>query len=256
MNPSYEFVLGPYNDVSGTDTVVALLPASSLAAIIVEPMQGAGGCIPGKTDFLQHLRNVATEHDAILIFDEVMTSRLAYRGLQSKLGIKPDITTLGKWAGGGMGFGAFGGRQEIMEMFDPRRGMLVHSGTFNNNTITMAAGIAGCRIYNEEAVEKLNSLGDTLRGLITTSINNYISARHGEKRLIDVTGIGSLMNITFSGPEKDILQALFYHHMLSEGIYIATRGYLALNLELKMENVEAFIRSLELFLERYKAHLR
>ncbi len=82
--------------------------------------------------------------DALLILDEVMTSRLATGGLQAALGIKPDLTTLGKYLGGGLGFGAFGGRADVMAMFDPReKGSLRHAGTFNNNTLTMAAGLAG-----------------------------------------------------------------------------------------------------------------
>lgn len=159
-----------------------------------------------------------------------MTSTLGHGGLRSRLGIKLDITTLGQWPGGGMGFGAFRGRQDILEMFDPRRGMLEHSGTFNNNVITMAAGIAGCNIYNEGAVENLNALGETLRKMITACIQKCIPVK-GEERKVYVTGIGILMNVTFAGSEKDTLQALFYHHMLKKGIYIATRGYTALSLE-------------------------
>ena len=100
MNSQHDFVLAPYNDIAGTNAVISTLPPDSLAAIIVEPMQVSGGCIPGTRDFLQHLRKVATELKALLIFDEIMTSRLDYGGLQVKLDIKPDITTIGKWAGG------------------------------------------------------------------------------------------------------------------------------------------------------------
>ena len=82
----------------------------------------------------------------MLIFDEVMTSRLAAGGLQQALGITADLTTLGKYLGGGLSFGAFGGRPDIMGQFDPRRpGALPHAGTFNNNILTMSAGVAGLR---------------------------------------------------------------------------------------------------------------
>ena len=81
---------------------------------------------------------------ALLIMDEVMTSRLATGGLQAALGIRPDLTTLGKYLGGGLSFGAFGGRADVMAQFDPRRdSFLRHAGTFNNNALTMAAGYTG-----------------------------------------------------------------------------------------------------------------
>ena len=87
-----------------------------------------------------------------------MTSRLSYRGLGYKLGIRPDLMTLGKWVRGGMSFGAFGGRRDIMEMFDPRIGKLRHAGTFNNNVISMAAGCAGCKLLDEDTTDKLNAM--------------------------------------------------------------------------------------------------
>src|SRR5262249_55409530 len=115
-----------------------------LAAILIEPMQGTTGCIPAERQFLAGLRNLADQTGALLIFDEVMTSRLAPGGLQEVHGILPDLTTLGKYAGGGMSFGAFGGRTDIMERFDPRRpDAFQHAGTFNNNVLTMNAGLAG-----------------------------------------------------------------------------------------------------------------
>lgn len=83
-----------------------------LAAILVEPMLGSGGCIPGEPHFLQGLRALADETGALLILDEVMTSRLSFGGRQSQLGVRPDLTTLGKYFGGGTSFGAFGGQAD------------------------------------------------------------------------------------------------------------------------------------------------
>src|SRR5207245_2146518 len=105
-----------------------------LAAIILEPMQGGAGCIPAELDFLRGLRDLASRHGIVLIFDEVMTSRLSPGGLQAATGVIPDMTTLGKYIGGGMSFGAFGGTAAIMALFDPRQpNFLPHAGTFNNN---------------------------------------------------------------------------------------------------------------------------
>jgi glutamate-1-semialdehyde 2,1-aminomutase len=126
MNAPYEFVQAIYDDISGPEAVLSQLPPQSLAAILVELMQGAGGCILGKPEFLAFLRKASKDLNALLILDEVMTSRLAYGGLQCKLGIKTDLTTLGKWIGGGMSFGAFRGRQDVMKMFDPSVGKFTH----------------------------------------------------------------------------------------------------------------------------------
>ena len=118
--------------------------ASDLACILVEPMFGSTGCVAAEKPFLEGLRRLATEAGALLIFDEVMTSRLYPGGLQAVHGVKPDLTTLGKYVGGGMSFGAFGGRADVMAVFDPSRpDALPHAGTFNNNVLTMSAGYAG-----------------------------------------------------------------------------------------------------------------
>jgi glutamate-1-semialdehyde 2,1-aminomutase len=257
MNAPYEFIVAPYNDIVGTDSLVAALPPDSLAAILVEPMQVSGGCIPGTVDFLRHLREVATAEKALLIFDEIMTSRLDYGGLQVPLGIKPDITTIGKWAGGGMSFGAFGARREIMEWFDPRREKLAHAGTFNNNIITMAAGVAGNDIMTEERLAELNALGSNLMAAIAKTIDAGLSpllpngCETQQPKKIFVTGRGSLFAIRFSGPESGILRELFYHHLLTHGIFIASRGFLALTLEITEAHCTRLLQVIEDFVAKY-----
>lgn len=120
LNVPHDFVMAPYNDL---DSVRALVQnhGADLAAILVEPMLGAGGCIPAEPAFLHGLRALANECGALLILDEVMTSRLSSGGRQALLGLAPDLTTLGKYFGGGLSFGAFGGRADVMSRFDPRR---------------------------------------------------------------------------------------------------------------------------------------
>ncbi len=111
------------------------------------------------------LREETKARGITLIFDEVMTSRLSPGGLQAKLGVIPDMTTLGKYIGGGMSFGAFGGRRDIMELFDPTKpNSLPHAGTFNNNVLTMAAGVAGYgEVYTPAAADVLNARGEKMR---------------------------------------------------------------------------------------------
>jgi glutamate-1-semialdehyde 2,1-aminomutase len=257
MNAPYDFVIAPYNDIEGTDSIIKALPPKSLAAILIEPVQVSGGCIPGNPDFLQYLREVATQEGALLIFDEIMTSRLAYGGLQATLGIKPDITTIGKWTGGGMSFGAFGARREIMEWFDPRTGKLAHAGTFNNNILTMAAGIAGNTIMTKERLTKLNALGDTLRGDIEQKIREKLSVTTESKDepKIFVIGKGSLFAIRFRGPENALLRELLYHFLLSNGMYIASRGFLALTLEITEEHCARLVHAVDEFLVKYRSKL-
>jgi glutamate-1-semialdehyde 2,1-aminomutase len=151
LNAPFEFLLGRYNDLGAVKELVQPHKAE-LAAILIEPMQGTTGCIAAERSFLAGLRALANETGAVLIFDEVMTSRLAPGGLQEVHGILPDLTTLGKYVGGGMSFGAFGGRADLMERFDPRRhNAFQHAGTFNNNVLTMSAGLVGLtELYTPE----------------------------------------------------------------------------------------------------------
>ena len=175
INLPHEWVVGTYNDIARTKEVLSSLPPRSFAAILVEPMLGNAGAIPGSLPFLQFLRSHASSHGALLIFDEVMTSRLSYRGLGHKLDIQPDLMTLGKWVGGGMSFGAFGGRRDIMELYDPsKEGGLAHAGTFNNNVISMAAGCAGCQVLDEKTTNRLNDLGEHLKEMVTNVIEKCL----------------------------------------------------------------------------------
>lgn len=178
VNLPHDWVVGTYNDIAATEKALSTLPAESLAAIICEPMLGSGGAIPGLLPFLEFLRSYSSSHGALLIFDEVMTSRLSYRGLGPSLGIQPDLMTLGKWVGGGMSFGAFGGRRDIMGMYDPRNGSLAHAGTFNNNVFSMAAGCAGCKILDIDTTNWINDLGEQMRVLVQEVIDNNLDPQN------------------------------------------------------------------------------
>ena len=194
---------------------------SELAAILVEPMLGSGGCIPGDRDFLQALREGATRCGAVLIFDEVMTSRLSPGGLQEALGIIPDMTTLGKYIGGGMSFGAFGGRADLMGRYDPRRpDALPHAGTFNNNILTMSAGLAGMtEIFTPEAARELTALGEDLRQPPERA--RALRVAHPST----FTGYGSLMAVHFSAtPVRTPRDAAAAHQGLKELFFFDMLG--------------------------------
>ena len=232
INAPFDYVLAPYNDLAGTQALIAR-HATELAVVILEPMMGGGGCIPADPAFLAMLRAEATAAGALLILDEVMTSRLSPGGLQKTRGVKPDLTTLGKYVGGGMSFGAFGGRADIMDLFDPRRpDALPHAGTFNNNVLTMAAGLAGLtEVYTPDAANALNARGDALRERLNASCMAHDVA-------VQFTGIGSMLAVHMTAdpvrsPEDAAkgdakLKELFFFDMLAHGIWLARRGMMTL----------------------------
>jgi glutamate-1-semialdehyde 2,1-aminomutase len=247
VNAPYEVILVDYNDADAARSVIKDF-AANIAGVLVEPMLGSGGCIPAEPGFLAALREASAEAGALLIFDEVMTSRTGAGGLQGRLGITPDLTTLGKYIGGGSSFGAFGGRADIMELFDPSRpGSLPHAGTFNNNVLSMAAGFAGLtQVYPPDVAEQHTARGEKLKDDLT-------AAFLATDAPFQVTGVGTLLNLhpvtgTIRKPadlaagEPRLLELLFLD-LLERGYYLAPRGYLALSLALTSAQLDGFVRA-------------
>jgi glutamate-1-semialdehyde 2,1-aminomutase len=247
-----EFVIAPYNDESGTRALIEA-HRDTLAAILVEPMLGAGGCIPGTPEFLHSLREGADVTGAVLIFDEIQTARLSLGGRQQLLGLSPDLTTIGKFFGGGLAFGCFGGRRDIMQLFDPRRpDALFHPGTFNNNTLTMAAGAAALSAtLTADSLEDLNERGERLHQSLLSLFEDWDVP-------FTVTGLGSIMNIHPLGPPAmaaDLRKLLFFD-LLDSGIYLASRGLIALSLAVTDEEIGRLLRALQACLEKHRPLLR
>jgi glutamate-1-semialdehyde 2,1-aminomutase len=192
INAPFLYLIGRYNDIDYCRDLIRQ-NADDLACVILEPMLGGGGCIQGSPEFLAMLREESTKAGALLIFDEVMTSRLGPHGLQGELNIRADLSTLGKYVGGGMSFGAFGGRRDIMGMYDPRGDHPVpHAGTFNNNMLTMSAGATGIRdIYTEDIAVSFNARGDHLRQSLQAIADKQGAA-------IQISGRGSMMSVHFA----------------------------------------------------------
>lgn len=259
VNVPYEYVVAPYNDIEQTQALFAE-HGDEIFATLVEPMQGSHGCLPGDPGFLAVLREETKTRGITLIFDEVMTSRLAPGGLQEKLGILPDMTTLGKYIGGGMSFGAFGGRRDIMELFDPTKpDSLSHAGTFNNNILTMAAGLAGFgEVYTPEAARVLNERGDRIRERV-----NAICADAGVA--FQFSGIGSIM--TAQATTRPIRRAadiatsnqdakeLFFLDMIAAGFWIANRGFITLNILIGDTEADQFVEAVDKFVSTRKSLL-
>jgi glutamate-1-semialdehyde 2,1-aminomutase len=250
LNAEFDWIVAEYNDLAGAVRLIGE-HAHELAAVIVEPVQGSGGVIPGDRAFLQALREATAEHGVLLVFDEVMTSRLSTGGMQQLLGIDPDLTTMGKYVGGGLSFGAFGGRADLLGRFDPSRpDALQHGGTFNAEALTMAAGAAGLAVLTADEIARLNALGDRLRD----RLNAF--AAETDASFVS-TGYGSLVGLHFTlGPvrsERDVpeaaeLRALLHLHMLERGWSYGRRGFVALSLPLGEPEIDGFAAAVEDFL--------
>jgi glutamate-1-semialdehyde 2,1-aminomutase len=251
VNVPIPLAFADYNDAAGAARAI-LAEGDRLAAVLVEPMLGSGGCIPATREFLDALRDATRQTGAVLIFDEVMTSRHGAGGLQARTGVIPDLTTLGKYMAGGMSFGAFGGRAEIMAVFDGHRpGALPHAGTFNNNVWSMAAGcVAMGDIFDAATAEALFARGEALRLAL-----NGVCARAGVA--MRFTGLGSMLTVHFRpGPidrpyrasaAEDGLRELFFLDMLAAGIYLARRGMVALSLPVTDADCARYVAAVEEF---------
>ncbi len=256
LNVPYDFVLADYNDTEGAASVIDQV-GDDLAAVIVEPILGAGGNIQGNRQFLEMLRSKTKGVGALLIFDEVKTARLGPAGVQGIVGINPDLTTIGKFIGGGLPTGAFGGSAEIMEQFNPKRhGALAHAGTFNNNVCTMAAGCAAMsKVYTPQRAAEFFDWSEAFR----LSLNDMFAAKGVP---MYANGLASMIAIHFSHkPTKrpsDIsagcqsLRPLLHMELLLDGILVCGRGDVFLSLPMDDEHLAQARAALERFADRYK----
>jgi glutamate-1-semialdehyde 2,1-aminomutase len=255
-----DFVVVPrYIDLELARVVVWGAGEGEVAAVLVEAMQGAGDVIPGGREFLKGVREVAREAGAVFVLDEVMTSRLAPNGVGAEMGLEPDLVTLGKYLGGGLAFGAFGGREEIMKVYDPRvAGGLAHSGTFNNNTLAMCVGHAGLKgVYTEEVCVEFNAKGDGFRERLK-------EVAKGTR--LSLTGRGSLIGLHFTedglqditcgedleGRERPDLRDLFWFEMLEARFWTTRRGLIAMILGTPDEELDRFVQAVKAFVERHR----
>ena len=234
----------PFNDLTAAESILSQ-NKDQIAAILMEPMLGAGGLILPAPGYLQGMRELADKYGILLIFDEIITLRLHLGGMQAMENVIPDLTTIGKIMGGGLPIGAFGGRKDIMDQFDPRcEDFVVHSGTFSGNAMVMTAGLAAMEIYNQAEIERINILGDRLReGLKHAFKGNGIQG--------SFTGRGSLVGFTFAATKpqnaKETVMGLFpyrelmqYLHlgMINKGINYISRGAFALSTPMTEKEID------------------
>lgn len=218
-----------YNDIAQIREVFSQI-GSEIAAVIVEPVAGNMNCIPPVPGFLEALRELCTQHGAVLIFDEVMTGfRVALGGAQALYNIKPDLTTLGKVIGGGMPVGAFGGRKDIMQHLAPL-GPVYQAGTLSGNPVAMAAGLAMLK-----EIQKPGFFSDLTAK--TASFMAKLQAAADEAKVpVATVSVGGMFGIFFT-EQKQVtsFQAAtacdterfkrFFHLMLEKGVYLAPSAF-------------------------------
>jgi glutamate-1-semialdehyde 2,1-aminomutase len=205
-----EIISVPFDDLEATETALEE-HGERLACVLVDAIPNRAGLRPASLAFIESLREETRSRGILLVQDEVLSFRLAYGGIHSLYGVEPDLIVLGKLIGGGFPVGALGGRAELMGLFDPHGSRpLSHGGTFTANPVTLRAGMAALELLDREAVDRLNRLGDRLRG-----------------QLFDqgwcVTGQGSLIRLHVSDPTT------LWWRAYDEGVLIAGTGLLCVS---------------------------
>lgn len=222
-------LVADFNDIDSVKKLVEK-HKDDIAAIIVEPVAGNMGVVAGSDEFLKGLRNLCSEENIVLIFDEVMTGfRLAKGGAQEITGVQADLTTFGKIIGGGLPVGAFGGKKEIMETVAPR-GPVYQAGTLSGNPLAMAAGFAALsHIKNNPGIyHQLERLSSKLENGIKENLKSL-------KKQYAVNRVGSMLCLFFTEEKVvDFKSALtsdtqkygkYFHEMLNRGIYLPPAQY-------------------------------
>jgi glutamate-1-semialdehyde 2,1-aminomutase len=227
-----EVLVAPFNDLE-TLTWILTRYGRDIAAVLIEPVVSMAGMLLPDVGYLEGVLAAARAAGSLTIFDEIVTFRLSTGGVQGMLGIEPDLTTLAKVIGGGLPVGAFGGRADVMAVFDPRRGGAIsHSGTYNGNNATMVAGLAALQTYGPDEVAMLDELGARMRQGLQREIDD-------RGVLGCVQGVGSLAHVHYcAGPVRTYRDALrsprttsrlTHLGLLVRGYLVAPRNLLAVN---------------------------
>ncbi|HZK01742.1 MAG TPA: glutamate-1-semialdehyde 2,1-aminomutase [Anaerovoracaceae bacterium] len=243
-------LIAKYNDI---DSVASLFAeyGEEIAAVIVEPVAGNMGLVLPDIEFLKGLRKLTEDNKSLLIFDEVISGfRTCYGGYQNRIGVFPDLTTLGKIIGGGLPVGAYGGKKEIMDMVAPE-GDVYQAGTLSGNPLAMAAGIATLNILKDvECYSKLEQSGEKLAKGITQVLN-------ANKMTCTINRLGSMFSIFFTKPTVRTYDAVikadtkkyaqFYSELLNQGVYFPPAQFEVcfISLAHKTEDIERTIDAID-----------
>ena len=242
-----DVIVLPYNDIEKSKELIRKYK-DDLSCIIMEPIISNFGYLPLDLEFIKFIREITEELGIVLIFDEIQSFRVSSGGAQESFGITPDMTTLGKIIGGGLPVGAFGGKDEIMELFDPTSSNydIAHAGTFNGNPLTMEAGVTVMENLTSNNFEKMNHLGDSLRSKLS-SVFNEINLD------VQVTGYGSLFGINFNGNKiKDYrsflnnnsdMTKILFSYLRNKGILLQLKNAGALNILMTEKEIDYLVDS-------------
>ncbi len=218
----------PFNDTAALERAFAQR-GHEIAGVIVEPFPGNAGFYLPRPGYLERMREITAQYGALLIFDEVMTGfRISPAGVQGKLGITPDLTTLGKIIGGGLPVGAFGGRREIMDCVSPL-GAVYQAGTLSGNPLAMAVGLAQLReLESTHAWERLETLGARLEEGVRAALHDlklpFIFKRSGSMFCLhftsrDVVDLQTAQSADFSKYKS------YFLSLLAQGVFVAPSPY-------------------------------
>ena len=222
-------LLANYNNIEQVEALFKEFK-DQIAALIIEPIAGNMGCVLPQSDFIFKIRELCTQNNTVLVFDEVMTGfRLALGGAQEVLGIDADLVTYGKVIGGGLPVGAFGGKKEIMNFLAPD-GPVYQAGTLSGNPIAMSAGYAMLTHLkaNKNIYESLDQKTKYLR-------NGFEAILNTNQLPYYINSIGSMISLHFTNiPVIDFESAKsgdnsyfknFFHGMLANGVYLPPSAY-------------------------------
>lgn len=246
-------VVLPFNDAVACEAILRQY-AADLAAVIIDPLSTASGLVLPQPSFLENLRTVTRELGILLIFDEIVSFRFSQAGTQGAYGIAPDLTCLAKVIAGGTAGGAFGGRADVMALYDPTNGppAIAQSGTYNGNPIATAAGLATLRTMTPEAYAQLGHLTNALAAQLEDAFRSAGIAA-------SLVVAGSMFRIYFlAEPPTNYRQAAtdskekhrwFYFWMANHGISIRQGG--ALSLPMTAQHTEQLIAETRRALEEW-----
>ncbi|MBA4179836.1 MAG: hypothetical protein C0506_04535 [Anaerolinea sp.] len=241
--PAWEHTLtAKWGDAAGFEAVLTER-GHEIAAVFLEGAPGGIGYAP--PEFFTRVQAAASKAGAVFVLDEVITFRMSTGGYQKELGIRPDLTMFGKLIGGGFPVGAIGGRRDLMDLLDPRRGVFSHSGTFNGNPVTTAAGVVSVRELTPERIAIMAGQAEELDGRLKAA---------AAAAALDVTvrRIGSLLHITFNAasPDPEAARAvnekngLFHLAAMNRGVYLSARGLMSLSTVLTEADLDSIAERL------------
>lgn len=237
----------PFNDAAGASELIRSA-GSGLAAVLIDPMPNRAGLVPASQDYIDAVQEAARAVGALVLFDEVISLRLGYRGAQAIWSAEPDLTMFGKIIGGGFPVGAVAGRAEVMAVFDPTAGKpaLPHGGTFSANPVTMRAGLAAMELLGEAEFSRLETLGDALREGMRKALSD-------EGMPGCVTGAGSLLRFHLvdrkvtdyrssylSANEAELLASV-HKALLDNGVLASSTGLMALSTPMSEDTVAEIV---------------